>query len=116
MLVGYRYNSLVTLYVIGRKCERITVVKLYLFILKGADAVFRALGIKHYCNRKSKLFAHTLNKINLFLMLGMRTVREVESCNVHSGSAHSCENLVAIGCRTYGTDNFCFAHIYLRFS
>ena len=112
-LIRNRNAPLITDYILGRKGEAVAVGKCDLFVFKSSYSIFRSLCVKHYRNRHIKLFSYSLDQLDLCLVLLVRSVREVESCDVHSRAAHLGQRFFIFRCRTYRAYDFGLAHKYV---
>ena len=110
VLIVYRHDGLVALHLFRGKTEDIALFHHNLTVLKSTDSVFRALGIQHDSNGHTKLFANTLDQINLRLVFFVRTVGKIQSGHIHTRLTHLCQSLFVFTCRADGADNFCLTH------
>ena len=80
--------------------------------LKRTGPDFWAFCIKKQGNGKMKFFPYPLNPVHSLLMFFVGSVREVESCNIHSFQHKSADNIIGIRSRTKSTDYLCFSHVH----
>ena len=79
-------------------------------MFKGFDSVLGTLCVEHYRNREIEFFAHFLYHIELFEMLRMSAVGEVEPRNVETRLAHFGEYFRVAAGRTYCAYYLCLSH------
>ena len=97
---------------VGCKRKIIAVIEKYGTVFKASDAVLGSFCVKHNCKRHVELFSYILQHVNCFQMLGMRSVRKIEPCNIHSRPDHGGQSLLIAACGANRANNFCFSHLY----
>ena len=81
--------------------------------LKLAEPDLRPLGVEHDGGVQPVLFAQALDAVHARLMVGMRTVREVEAGAVHARQHELFQYSLAVRSGAQRADNLCFSHMTL---
>ena len=100
--------------IVGGKGEGVTVGERDAVVLEGLDSIFGALGIKQNSDGESELVSYLLDHINALLMVGVNTVGEIKSRNVHSGTAEADQYFLCITGGAKRAYYFGSSHGFLR--
>ena len=91
--------------------EVISCGKRHLSFLKCPDPVLGSFGIKKNGDGKMQFLSHPLDLVDIFLVLFMCAVGEVQSGDVHSRQAHLLQNFLRRTCGADRANDFCFSHV-----
>ena len=84
-----------------------------LFITERLDTIFRTFCIQHDRKGIVEFFPHLFDHVDLLLMFLVRTVREIQSCNVHARPTQSGQCFFVLTGGTDGTYYFRFSYMVL---
>lgn len=110
--IGHADAALIADYVFCGERELIAIVEHYLAVFKSFDSVFRTLCVEHYRYRKIELLADFFYHIELFELLRMGAVGEVEPRNIETRFAHLGEYFRVAAGGSYRAYNLRLSHGY----
>ena len=114
LCIADRHDAFVSLHLVCRKGKALTLDQGHATVFKGLDTVLGTLGVQHDGNGHIQLGSYLLDAVNSFLMILVGIMGKIQSGYVHARLAKSAQGIFALSGRSYGTNNFCFAHISLQ--
>lgn len=109
-LIGDGDARLVAFHVFGGKGEGIAFFQKDLALFERLDAEFGTLGVQHDGEGDIFFVAHFFDGGDLFCMIFIGAVREIDAGDVHAGVRHGGDDLFRLRSGTERADDLCFFH------